>query len=184
MVTGAIVGAMNIGLRHPVPAFSRSFYFMIMARAGYGGNWLVWCGIGGGCNLDCILLIWRRHAVKHGNYLTDGVCHKQKGNDDESGISRSHHPDMHWDREWYFTTEESRILLVIIWKRSCADWNRTTNTNITYRRANGDPRRLFRGETGKQRRVKKQVEAGKLIIGPWYTQTIPRLFLRNPSSVI
>lgn len=32
MVTGAIVGAMNIGLRHPVPAFSL-FYFMIMARA-------------------------------------------------------------------------------------------------------------------------------------------------------
>ncbi len=39
------------------------------------------------------------------------------------------------------------------------------------RRANGDPRRLFRGETGNKDRVKKQVEAGKLIIGPWYTQT-------------
>ncbi len=33
MVTGAIVGAMNMAFRHPVLAFSRSFYFMIMARA-------------------------------------------------------------------------------------------------------------------------------------------------------
>ncbi|SQR63974.1 alpha-mannosidase [Escherichia coli] len=47
-------------------------------------------------------------------------------------VSRVHiTPHMHWDREWYFTTEESRILLVNK-KRSCADWNRTTNTNITY----------------------------------------------------
>lgn len=28
-------------------------------------------------------------------------------------VSRVHiTPHMHWDREWYFTTEESRILLV------------------------------------------------------------------------
>ncbi len=50
---GAIVGAMNIGLSIPGAGISRPFYFMIMARRRYGGNWLVWCGIGGGCNLDC-----------------------------------------------------------------------------------------------------------------------------------
>ncbi|EHE8416217.1 heat-responsive suppressor hrsA, partial [Escherichia coli] len=27
----------------------------------------------GAAILTAILLIWRRHAVKHGNYLTDGV---------------------------------------------------------------------------------------------------------------
>lgn len=73
MVTGAIVGAMNIGLSTPGAGIFSLFYFMIMARRCYGGNWLVWCGIGGAAISTAILLIWRRHAVKHGNYLTDGV---------------------------------------------------------------------------------------------------------------
>lgn len=48
-------------------------------------------------------------------------------------VSRVHiTPHMHWDREWYFTTEESRILLVNNMEEIPADWNRTTNTNITY----------------------------------------------------
>ncbi len=73
MVTGAIE-VRSISLRHPVPAFSRSFYFMIMARAvlwrQLAGLVRHWWGLQ---SRFAILLIWRRHAVKHGNYLTDGV---------------------------------------------------------------------------------------------------------------
>ena len=68
-------------------------------------------------------------------------------------VSRVHiTPHMHWDREWYFTTEESRILLVNNMEEILCRLNRTTNTNITY--STGKTAILedyFRGETGKQR---------------------------------
>ncbi|MGG1688389.1 mannosylglycerate hydrolase [Pseudalkalibacillus sp. NRS-1564] len=81
-------------------------------------------------------------------------------------------PHMHWDREWYFSTEESRILLV-------------NNMEEILTRLENDPDYpyyVLDGQTAiledffeirpKQReRVKKLVQAGKLIIGPWYTQT-------------
>ncbi|EFZ4369880.1 heat-responsive suppressor hrsA, partial [Shigella flexneri] len=40
----------------------------VMAAIGWFGAALVGAAIS-----TAILLIWRRHAVKHGNYLTDGV---------------------------------------------------------------------------------------------------------------
>ncbi len=53
MVTGAIVGAMNIGLSTPGAGIFSLFYFMIMARV------VLWRQLVGlvrrwwGCNLDC-----------------------------------------------------------------------------------------------------------------------------------
>ncbi|BEE13314.1 mannosylglycerate hydrolase [Aeromonas veronii] len=88
-------------------------------------------------------------------------------------VSRVHiTPHMHWDREWYFTTEESRILLV-------------NNMAEILARLESDPDYKFYvldGQTAvledyfaiqpeNKARVKALVEAGKLIIGPWYTQT-------------
>ncbi|WEM44501.1 mannosylglycerate hydrolase (plasmid) [Photobacterium sp. DA100] len=81
-------------------------------------------------------------------------------------------PHMHWDREWYFTTEESRILLV-------------NNMEEILTRLESDPEYTFYvldGQTAvledyfaimpeNEERVRKQVQAGKLIIGPWYSQT-------------
>ncbi|WP_312383653.1 mannosylglycerate hydrolase [Atlantibacter subterraneus] len=88
-------------------------------------------------------------------------------------VSRVHiTPHMHWDREWYFTTEESRILLV-------------NNMEEILARLEQDPEYPFYvldGQTAiledyfavkpeNRQRVKALVEAGRLIIGPWYTQT-------------
>lgn len=88
-------------------------------------------------------------------------------------VSRVHiTPHMHWDREWYFTTEESRILLV-------------NNMEEILARLEQDPEYPFYvldGQTAiledyfavkpeNRQRVKALVAAGKLIIGPWYTQT-------------
>lgn len=88
-------------------------------------------------------------------------------------VSRVHiTPHMHWDREWYFTTEESRILLV-------------NNMEEILARLEQDPAYPFYvldGQTAiledyfavkpeNRQRVKALVEAGRLIIGPWYTQT-------------
>ena len=81
-------------------------------------------------------------------------------------------PHMHWDREWYFTTEESRILLV-------------NNMEEILERLESDPEYKFYvldGQTAvledylaikpeNKARMKALVEAGKLIIGPWYSQT-------------
>ncbi|EGO4605145.1 PTS 2-O-a-mannosyl-D-glycerate transporter subunit IIABC [Escherichia coli] len=74
MVTGAIVGAMNIGLSTPGAGIFSLFLLHdngaggVMAAIGWFGAALVGAPIS-----TAILLIWRRHAVKHGNYLTDGV---------------------------------------------------------------------------------------------------------------
>jgi len=88
-------------------------------------------------------------------------------------VSRVHiTPHMHWDREWYFTTEESRILLV-------------NNMEEILTRLEQDPEYKYYvldGQTAiledyfavkpeNHIRVKALVQAGKLIIGPWYTQT-------------
>ncbi|EEW2589243.1 PTS 2-O-a-mannosyl-D-glycerate transporter subunit IIABC [Escherichia coli] len=74
MVTGAFVGAMNIGLSTPGAGIFSLFLLHdngaggVMAAIGWFGAALVGAAIS-----TAILLIWRRHAVKHGNYLTDGV---------------------------------------------------------------------------------------------------------------
>ncbi|EQA0591168.1 PTS 2-O-a-mannosyl-D-glycerate transporter subunit IIABC [Escherichia coli] len=74
MVTGAIVGAMNIGLSTPGAGIFSLFLLHdngaggVMAAIGWFGAALVGAAIS-----TAILLIWRRHAAKHGNYLTDGV---------------------------------------------------------------------------------------------------------------
>ncbi|HGC1188452.1 TPA: PTS 2-O-a-mannosyl-D-glycerate transporter subunit IIABC [Escherichia coli] len=74
MVTGAIDGAMNIGLSTPGAGIFSLFLLHdngaggVMAAIGWFGAALVGAAIS-----TAILLMWRRHAVKHGNYLTDGV---------------------------------------------------------------------------------------------------------------
>ncbi|PLR85042.1 alpha-mannosidase [Bacillus canaveralius] len=81
-------------------------------------------------------------------------------------------PHMHWDREWYFTTEESRILLV----NNMEEILETLENDSDY------PYYVLDGQTAiledyfavkpeNKERVKKLVQEGKLIIGPWYTQT-------------
>ncbi len=81
-------------------------------------------------------------------------------------------PHMHWDREWYFTTEESRILLV----NNMEEIMERLEIDENY------PHYVLDGQTAiledyfdikpeNKERVKKLVEQGKLIVGPWYTQT-------------
>lgn len=81
-------------------------------------------------------------------------------------------PHMHWDREWYFSTEESRILLV------------NNLEEIMHRLENDEnyPYYVLDGQTSiledylavkpeNRSRITELVTSGKLIIGPWYTQT-------------
>lgn len=88
-------------------------------------------------------------------------------------VSRVHiTPHMHWDREWYFTTEESRILLVNNMEEILARLEQ--DEEYKYYVLDGQTAILedyFAIKPENQARVKALVEAGKLIIGPWYTQT-------------
>lgn len=81
-------------------------------------------------------------------------------------------PHFHWDREWYFTAEESKILLV-----------NDMEEIMTMLEENADyPYFVMDGQTAviedylsvkpeNKERMKKLIDQGKLIIGPWYTQT-------------
>ncbi|WP_112204736.1 mannosylglycerate hydrolase, partial [Kluyvera cryocrescens] len=88
-------------------------------------------------------------------------------------VSRVHiTPHMHWDREWYFTTEESRILLVNNMEEILARLEQ--DDEYKYYVLDGQTAVLedyFAVKPESRPRVKALVEAGKLIIGPWYTQT-------------
>ncbi|EGI98846.1 glycoside hydrolase family 38 C-terminal domain-containing protein [Shigella boydii] len=88
-------------------------------------------------------------------------------------VSRVHiTPHMHWDREWYFTTEESRILLVNNMEDILCRLEQ--DNEYKYYVLDGQTAILedyFAVKPENKDRVKKLVEAGKLIIGPWYTQT-------------
>lgn len=88
-------------------------------------------------------------------------------------VSRVHiTPHMHWDREWYFTTEESRILLVNNMEEILTRLEQ--DTEYKYYVLDGQTAILedyFAVKPENKDRVKALVQAGKLIIGPWYTQT-------------
>lgn len=74
MVTGAIVGAMNIGLSTPGAGIFSLFLLHdgglggVMAAAGWFG-----AALAGTLISTLILLLWRRQAVKQGKYVTDRV---------------------------------------------------------------------------------------------------------------
>lgn len=81
-------------------------------------------------------------------------------------------PHMHWDREWYFSTEESRILLVNNMKEIMDMLE--NNPDYPYFVMDGQTAILedyLAVKSQDKERIKKLVEEGKLIIGPWYTQT-------------
>lgn len=88
-------------------------------------------------------------------------------------VSRVHiTPHMHWDREWYFTTEASRILLVNNMEEILTRLEQ--DEEYKYYVLDGQTAVLedyFAVKPENRPRVKGLVQAGKLIIGPWYTQT-------------
>ena len=88
-------------------------------------------------------------------------------------VSRVHiTPHMHWDREWYFTTEESRILLVNNMEEILTRLEQ--DADYKYYVLDGQTSILedyFAVKPENKERVRALVQAGKLIIGPWYTQT-------------
>lgn len=74
MVTGAMVGSMNIGLSTPGAGI---FSLFLLHDGGLGGvlaavGWFASALIGAAIS-TCILILWRRQAVKTGKYIPDSV---------------------------------------------------------------------------------------------------------------
>lgn len=81
-------------------------------------------------------------------------------------------PHVHWDREWYFSSEESKILLV-----------NDLREVIKFMEEHPDyPTYVLDGQTSiiddfatmspnDMPRLKKLIEDGRILVGPWFTQT-------------
>lgn len=81
-------------------------------------------------------------------------------------------PHSHWDREWYFTTSRSKVYLM----KDLKDVLDTLESNPRFSHfvLDGQASLLvdyLNWRPQDEDRIRQLVEAGKLVIGPWYTQT-------------
>ena len=81
-------------------------------------------------------------------------------------------PHSHWDREWYFTTSRSKVYLM----KDLGDVLNTLENDPEFKYFMVDAQGSFLDDYIKWRpqdkeRISKLVNDGRLVIGPWYTQT-------------
>ena len=81
-------------------------------------------------------------------------------------------PHSHWDREWYFTTSRSKVYLM----KDLGDVLDTLESDPEFKYFMVDAQGSLLDDYIKWRpqdkeRISKLVKMGKLVIGPWYTQT-------------
>jgi mannosylglycerate hydrolase len=81
-------------------------------------------------------------------------------------------PHSHWDREWYFTTSRSKIYLMNNFQKVLSLLEE--NNGYNYYVLDGQASLLddyLSWKPEDKERIGKLVKDGKLIVGPWYTQT-------------
>ena len=81
-------------------------------------------------------------------------------------------PHSHWDREWYFTTSRSKVYLM----KDLGDVLNTLENDPEFKYFMVDAQGSLLDDNIKWRpqdkeRISKLVNDGRLVIGPWYTQT-------------
>ena len=81
-------------------------------------------------------------------------------------------PHSHWDREWYFTTSRSKVYLM----KDLGDVLNTLENDPEFKYFMVDAQGSLLDDYIKRRpqdkeRISKLVNDGRLVIGPWYTQT-------------
>ncbi|MGM0215999.1 mannosylglycerate hydrolase [Enterococcus sp. AZ109] len=81
-------------------------------------------------------------------------------------------PHSHWDREWYFTTSRSKVYLMHNLKKVLEQLEKGTGYDSFI--LDGQASLLddyLKWRPQDKDRIKELVQQGKLVIGPWYTQT-------------
>ncbi len=79
-------------------------------------------------------------------------------------------PHTHWDREWYFTAKDSYVLITESFKRVVDDLE-TNNTVYILDAQSSILEDFINFVPSYRERTIKLIESGRLIVGPWYTQT-------------
>ena len=90
-------------------------------------------------------------------------------------------PHTHWDREWYFTTSRSKIYSLNHFKEIFDVLE--NNKNFSHFLLDAQLSIIddyLEFHPYDEDRIKKLVTKGKLIIGPWYTQTDQMVISENP----
>lgn len=77
----------------------------------------------------------------------------------------------HWDREWYFTTMDSLVLSDDIFTNILNELNKYKNLKFCLDGQSSILEDYLEIRPEKEKIVRELVEAGRLEIGPWYTQT-------------
>lgn len=89
----------------------------------------------------------------------------------------------HWDREWYFTVDDSLVLMNKAFKEIIEALEK--NNNLHYYLLDGQTsiiEEFLNLNPGYVERVKNLVKSGRLITGPWYTQ--PDVFNVHGESIL
>lgn len=89
----------------------------------------------------------------------------------------------HWDREWYFTDSESRVLLSKALDEIIEALE--NNPDFLYYHLDGQSSLIesyLEQKPNERERIEKLVSEGRLLVGPWYTQ--PDIFNINAESIV
>lgn len=77
----------------------------------------------------------------------------------------------HWDREWYFTLQDSLVLSDIVFSKVINELENNPNMKFEIDGQASVVEEYLRCNPNDIGRVKKLIENKQLFIGPWYTQT-------------
>ncbi len=81
----------------------------------------------------------------------------------------------HWDREWYFTTSDSLVLMDRTFKNIIDELTRYPELSFCLDGQYSIIEEFLTINPGLEKIVNNLVERGQLLIGPWYTQTDTQL---------
>ena len=90
----------------------------------------------------------------------------------------------HWDREWYFTTQDAQVLSEQVFTEVLTELEKHPEANFTLDGQTSIVDEYVALHPEAAARVRRLVHRGQLFVGPWYTQTdglIPDVesFIRN-----
>lgn len=77
----------------------------------------------------------------------------------------------HWDREWYFTAEDAKVLSDQVFTEALKELEKNPNVNFCLDGQTSIVDEYLEINPERLPLIKKLVEEGRLFVGPWYSQT-------------
>lgn len=76
----------------------------------------------------------------------------------------------HWDREWYFSNQDSRILSDLLFTDAIKELEKHQSASFTLDGQSSIVEDYLKIRPDMQKKIEALIKAGQLIVGPWYTQ--------------